>query len=142
MRSNPNADTASSQHRVDWMADSLSTLRSFPAEVREVVGQALRTAQQGGKHRDAKPLKGYPGTNVLEIVAPFSGNTYRVIYAVMTPNATTITVLHAFQKKSHSGIKTPRAEIDLVRRRLRFANSQESEGGSRGGRSSHRAREW
>lgn len=131
MQSKPNANVEPKQHRVDWMADSLVMVRKFPPEVREIVGQALRAAQQGGKHRDAKPLKGYPGANILEIVAPFAGNTFRVIYAVQVPDALTITVLHAFQKKSHRGSKTPQTDIDLIRRRLKAARNQVSEGEAR-----------
>jgi phage-related protein len=107
------------QKPVFWVASSLADLRRFPRKVRQTVGQALFDAQTGGKHPDAKPLKGFGGAGVLEVVEGDDGNTYRAAYAVKFAGA--VYVLHAFQKKSKSGIKTPLEAIERVRRRLKEA---------------------
>jgi phage-related protein len=83
------------------------------------VGYALYAAQQGGKHRDAKPLKGFGGAGVLEIVSDFDGDTFRAVYTVRL--AGSVYVLHAFQKKSRSGRVTSRADMALIASRLREA---------------------
>jgi len=80
------------------------------------MGYALYVAQQGGKHRDAKPLKGFGGAGVVEIVTHFDGNTFRAVYTVRMAGA--VYVLHVFQKKSKKGRATPKAEVDLIDRRL------------------------
>ena len=102
-----------------WVATSLADLREFPDEVRQVIGYALYLAQVGQKHLDAKPLKGFGGAGVLEVVEDFDGNAYRAVYTVKL--AGVVYVLHAFQKKSKKGIKTPLSELDKVRARLRIA---------------------
>ena len=76
-------------------------------------------AQEGGKHPDAKPLRGFGGAGVLEMIADFDGDTYRAVYTVRFVK--TVHVLHAFRKKSKTGILTPRAEVELVRARLKYA---------------------
>ncbi len=101
---------------VRWVGSSLSELRSFPEEVRRQIGQALYSAQKGETDPAAKPLKGFGGASVMEIVAPFHGATWRAVYTVRWKGA--VFVLHVFQKKSKSGIATPKREIDLIRRRL------------------------
>ena len=83
------------------------------------MGFALHFAQAGGKHADAKPLKGFVGADVLEIVEDHDGDSYRAVYTVRFAGA--IYVLHAFQKKSKGGIKTPAKEIELVKKRLKRA---------------------
>jgi len=80
------------------------------------MGQALYTAQQGLIDPSAKPLRGFGGAGVLEIVAAHDGNTWRAIYTVRFKGC--VYVLHAFQKKSKKGIATPKQEIELIRRRL------------------------
>lgn len=102
-----------------WIGSSLEDLRGFPEEVRRLMGFALWQAQNGAKHVDAKPLRGFGGAGVLEIVADDDGGTFRGVYTVKF--AGTIYVLHAFQKKSKKGSKTPRHEIELIRKRLRIA---------------------
>jgi phage-related protein len=82
------------------------------------MGFALFTAQVGGKHPDAKPLKGH-GSGVLEVVEDFDGSTFRAVYTVRFEKV--VYALHAFQKKSKKGIKTPKAELDLVKARLKDA---------------------
>lgn len=104
---------------VEWIGSSLKDLRAFPEVVRETVGFALYLAQIGDKHVAAKPLKGFTGAGVLEVVEDFDGDTFRAVYTVRFASA--VYVLHVFQKKSKTGIKTPKSEIDLVRRRLTVA---------------------
>jgi phage-related protein len=88
-----------------WMGSRRDDLSAFLIEVKKVMGFALRQAQQGRKHADAKPLKGRKGASVLEVVADFDTDTYRAVYTVKFWRA--VYMLHAFQKKSKSGIKTP-----------------------------------
>ncbi len=83
------------------------------------MGFALWQAQLGGKHRDAKVLKGVVGEGVLEVVEEHDGDAYRAVYTVKLAGA--VFVLHAFQKKSKKGVKTPAAEMDLIWRRLKAA---------------------
>lgn len=102
-----------------WIGSSLDDLKEFPDDVKRVMGFALRRAQDGGKHVDAKPLKGFGGAGILEIVEDDDGNTYRGVYTVKF--AGVVYVLHAFQKKSTKGISTPKHEIDLIKDRLKRA---------------------
>ena len=106
------------QSRVFWIGSSRKDLREFPKDVRVLFGQALFDAQCGGKHPDAKPLKGFGG-GVLEVVGQFEGDAYRAVYTVRFRGA--LYVLHAFQKKSKSGIATPPREIEVIRQRLQSA---------------------
>ncbi|MDO8479807.1 MAG: type II toxin-antitoxin system RelE/ParE family toxin [Candidatus Rokubacteria bacterium] len=99
-----------------WMGSSRDDLRSFPEQVRRDMGQALYTAQQGETDPAAKPLKGFGGARVMEIVDRHDTNTYRVVYT--TQFAGRVYVLHAFQKKSTKGIATLQKDIELIRRRL------------------------
>jgi phage-related protein len=105
-----------------WVGSSLEDLRAFPDEVKRIVGYALYLAQEGGKHPDAKPLRGFGGAGVLEVVEDFAGDTYRTVYTVRFPTA--VYVLHAFQKKAKRGVATPRQEIELIRARLRRAQER------------------
>lgn len=98
------------------MGDSKRKLRAFPAEVRSEIGQALYQAELGEVHRAASPMK---GMNAVEIVADDRGDTYRGIYTTKIKDV--IVVLHCFQKKSKSGIATPKADMDLIRTRLAAA---------------------
>ncbi|MBI5837893.1 MAG: type II toxin-antitoxin system RelE/ParE family toxin [Candidatus Eisenbacteria bacterium] len=99
-----------------WVGSSKNDLREFPGEVKDVMGHALHVAQTGAKHPDAKPLLGFGGAGVLEVVEDFAGGTYRAVYTVKFADA--VYVLHAFQKKSKRGIKTPKKDTDLIRERL------------------------
>jgi len=76
-------------------------------------------AQIGDKHPTAKPLKGFSGAGVLEIVDNYDGDTYRTVYTVKL--AGVVYVLHAFQKKSKKGIATPKKDIDMIKKRLKLA---------------------
>ncbi len=107
---------------VIWIGRAKRDLRAFPDEVKDSVGFALYVAQQGGKHPDAKPLRGFGSAGVLEIVEDHRGDTYRAVYTVRL--AGRVYVLHAFQKKSKSGIETPRAEINLIKSRLKRAEEE------------------
>lgn len=101
---------------VRWVGTSLRDLRSFPRPVRIDIGHALFTAQKGETDPAAKPLKGFGGSSVLEVVGSHHGNAWRAVYTVRFRDA--IYVLHVFQKKSTKGIAAPTRVIDLVRRRL------------------------
>jgi phage-related protein len=103
-----------------WIGKSREDLKKFPEAVKDVAGFALYKAQMGGKHPAAKPLTGFHGAGVVEIVENYSGNTYRVIYTTRLEGA--IYVLHAFQKKAKTGIETPKQEIDLINSRLKRAS--------------------
>ena len=104
---------------VVWIGTSREDVRAFPDEVRRGVGVALREAQDGGKSHAAKPLRGFSGASMLEVVDDFDGDTYRAVYTVRFADA--VYVLHAFQKKSRRGRETPRHEMELIRRRLSVA---------------------
>jgi phage-related protein len=84
-----------------------------------ISGIALRFAQAGVKADSVKPLKGFKGASVLEVVENFDGDTYRAVYTVKL--AGVVYVLHCFQKRSKSGISTPQSTIDLIHQRLRVA---------------------
>lgn len=102
-----------------WIASSKDDLSSFPKAVRYEMGFALELAQRGGKSPDAKPLTGFKGAGVLEVVEDHRGDTYRAVYTVKFKDA--LYVLHAFKKKSKSGIATPKHHIELIRDRLKSA---------------------
>ena len=106
---------------VNWVASSYKDYRAFPDPVQDAMGYALYQAQIGKKHPNAKPLKGFGGAGVLEIVADHVGDTFRAVYTVKFARA--IYVLHTFQKKSKSGIKTPTEELELIKQRLKSAES-------------------
>lgn len=107
---------------VVWIGSSRRDIASFPEDVKDAVGYALYIAQRGGKHADAKPLRGFGGTGVLEIAQSHSGDTYRAVYTVRL--AGRVYVLHIFQKKSKIGIKTPKQEIELIRSRFKRAEEE------------------
>jgi phage-related protein len=102
-----------------WVGSSQRDFRAFPEPVKDDMGYALYLAQIGGKHASAKPLRGFGGASVLELVETHARDTYRAVYTVRF--AAAVYVLHAFQKKSKKGRETPKSEMDIVRRRLRTA---------------------
>lgn len=104
---------------VEWVGSSYKDFRSFPDLVQDSMGFALYMAQIGRMHGSSKPLKGFGGAGVVEIVDDHQGDTYRAVYTVKFDSA--VYVLHAFQKKSKKGIKTPQEEIELIKRRLKAA---------------------
>lgn len=101
---------------VEWIRSSLSDLRQMPRLVQREIGMALGAAQRGEKHPHAKPLKGFGGASVLEIVADYDSDTYRGVYTVQF--AGVIYVLHVFQKKSTRGIATRKRDLALIQARL------------------------
>jgi phage-related protein len=114
--------TTESIKPVVWIGSSRSDLASFPEYVKDAVGYALYIAQRGGKHTDAKPLRGFGGAGILEIVEDHAGDTYRAVYTVRL--AGRVYVLHVFQKKSRTGITTPKGVIELIRSRLKRAEEE------------------
>ena len=103
--------------KLDFIGSSRKDIRAFPEEVKDNIGYALFEVQEGKKPASAKPLKGFSGAGVLEIIEDFSGDTYRAVYTVSFKKV--IYVLHCFQKKSKRGIKTSQRDIDLIKRRLK-----------------------
>jgi phage-related protein len=101
---------------VSWIQAALKEFETFPDGARSICLTALTIAADGGKADIAKPMHGM-GPGVFEIALPFRGDAFRVVYAVQL--AEELWVVHAFQKKSKRGIKTPQREIDLIRNRLK-----------------------
>lgn len=107
---------------VVWLGSSLKDVREFPEESRREVGFALWEAQNGRKHVHAKPLRGYRGASVLEIVEDFDTDTYRAVYTVRFEEA--VYVLHCFKKKSRSGVSTSKKDLELIRSRYKQAERE------------------
>jgi phage-related protein len=101
---------------VSWIKAALREFEAFPEGARSICLTALTIAAEGGKADIAKPMHGL-GSGVFEIALPFRGDAFRVVYAVQF--AEEVWVVHAFQKKSTQGIKTPKREIDLIQDRLK-----------------------
>jgi phage-related protein len=101
-----------------WLGDSRKNIHAFPVGARKIIGDELQLIQFGGMPKDAKPFRGI-GSGVLEIAVRHDANAYRAVLAIQL--GLKIYVLHAFQKKAKSGIKTPQREIDLIKRRYREA---------------------
>ena len=106
------------------MGTSREDLKQFPDDVQDEVGYGLFLAQAGDKHHRAKPLKGFAGAGTMEMISDHRGATYRAVYTVRLVHA--VYVLHAFQKKSRRGIKTPKRELDLIRQRLKEAEAADA----------------
>ncbi len=104
---------------VVWVGACLKDLREFPSPVQDHMGYALYVAQRGGKHQDVKVLSGFGGAGVLEVIKDYRSDTFRAVYTLKY--AGTVYVLHAFQKKSKSGRRTPRRDLELIQQRLREA---------------------
>ncbi|MDR9895653.1 type II toxin-antitoxin system RelE/ParE family toxin [Aetokthonos hydrillicola Thurmond2011] len=108
---------------VVWLGDSRKNMQAFPKQVRIDMGAALMAAQCGETAAHVKPFKGV-GSGVFEIAERYSKDAYRLIYAVQIGDH--IYVLHAFQKKSKSGIATPKQDVDLIRKRYKEAQEHAS----------------
>jgi phage-related protein len=104
-----------------WVGSSKKDLMGLPEPVRRFFGHALHFAQLGEQHESAKPLKGFGGAGVLEIVKDDVAGTYRAVYTVRIRKM--VFVLHCFQKKSKSGISTPKRDIELIRSRITAAEA-------------------
>ena len=101
---------------VSWIKAALKDFETFPRDAQSPFLSALTIAAEGGKADIAKPMHGL-GSGVFELALAFRGDAFRVVYAVQLGEE--IWVIHAFQKKSKQGIKTPKHEIDLVKDRLK-----------------------
>jgi phage-related protein len=112
------AKSAPGEKELFWIGSSKRDLLAFPEPVKDDIGVALSVAQFGGKHPNAKPWKG-EGAGIFEVVEVHRGDTYRAVYTVRFSSA--VYVLHAFQKKSPSGIRTARTDVELIAQRLRMA---------------------
>ena len=108
---------------LNFIGSSREDLRGFPEEVKQDIGYALFEAQRGHKPEAAKPLKGFGGAAILEIIERFHGDAYRAVYTVKYREV--VYVLHCFQKKSKSGRKTAQRDIDLMKQRLRIAEEDD-----------------
>ena len=111
---------------ISWVVAALRDFKRFPEEAQTICSRALTVAAEGGKADTAKPLHGF-GSGVFEIALPYKGDAYRVVYAVRIVDR--VWVLHAFQKKSKTGIKTPQREIELIRARLKAIKEYRHEEG-------------
>lgn len=109
------------ERRLFWIGSSKKDLVALPPSIRRFFGHALDFAQHGQQHAAAKVLQGFAGAGVLEVVDSDIGGTYRAVYTVKFPEA--VFVLHCFQKKSKSGIATPKHDIDVIRMRLKAAEA-------------------
>ena len=111
--------------RLVWLGSSHKDFLEFPKEVKRDVLAALLLARKGEKAVHAKPLLGFSGASVLEIVERDPSGTYRCVYTVKFPSA--VYVLHAFQKKSHRGIATPKDDVEMIKRRFKLASEANAE---------------
>ena len=107
-----------------WVGSAKKDLLALPEQVIDDFGYALGAVQQGATPAQAKPWKG-EGPGVLELVENHQGDTFRAVYAVRLANA--VYVLHCFQKKSPSGIRTAQGDIDLIHQRLKLAQQHYKE---------------
>lgn len=101
---------------ISWLKAARRDFEEFPDDVQSDMLDALTIAAEGGKSDKAKPFKGVEG-GVFEVALKYRGDAFRTLYAVKI--GAEIWVIHAFQKKSKSGIKTPQMEVDLIRERLK-----------------------
>ena len=106
---------------LEWVASSYKDLMLLPTDVRRRFGYALSLAQMGDQDDAAKVLKGFGSAGVLEVIEDDAGGTYRAVYTVRFVEA--VFVLHCFQKKSKRGIATPKADMDIIRARLKVAEA-------------------
>ncbi len=111
--------------QIIWVGDSKKCIQEFPEEVKKAIGHYLYFAQCGDHHPHIKTLKGLGG-KMYEVYEDHRSGTYRAIY--MAQIELRIYVLHAFQKKSKSGISTPKKDIELVKARLKFVKGLKNEG--------------
>jgi len=106
---------------IAWIKAAKKDLGKFPVPARRIMARALTIAAEGGKADIAKPMKGF-GSGVFEIALPYRSDAYRAVYAVQLDQA--IWVVHAFQKKSTTGIKTSKKDLELIRERLKRLKEQ------------------
>lgn len=101
-----------------WLGDSLKNIREFPEEVKKEIGHALYLIQNGKTPPSVKPFKGMKLSS-MEIVTNFNKDTYRTVYTIKIDEV--VYILHCFQKKSKSGIKTPKEDVELIKKRIQDA---------------------
>src|SRR5499427_2148810 len=104
---------------VEFVGSAQEDLRRLPKQVTYVFGYAIFLAECGKKHPDAKPLKGFGGAGVLEVVENYDGDTYRAVYTVKFEGV--VYVLDAFQKKSKRGSELPKVNMERIKLRLKAA---------------------
>lgn len=102
-----------------YLGSSGKDVKKLPGEVQELFSYALDVALKGGQHEDAKPLNGFHGRSVIEVVRDHRGDTFREVYTIRFEEV--IYVLHIFQKKSKKGIATPKEDMELIKQRLKWA---------------------
>jgi phage-related protein len=107
--------------RISWVKSARKAFQTFPGPAQDQMIAALRLAAHGEKADIAKPVKGL-GAGIYEIALAHRGDAYRAVYAVQLGDD--LWVVHAFQKKSKSGIKTPQQDIDLLRERIKRLKEQ------------------
>ena len=112
---------ANKEKPLEWIGSSYKDLMTLPPDMRSRFGYALSLAQMGDQDDAAKVLKGFGGAGVLEVIEYDAGGTYRAVYTVKFAQA--VFVLHCFQKKSKSGIATPKTDMDIIRARLKVAEA-------------------
>lgn len=112
----------SSPRPLVWIGSTRGDVRAFPRAVRRDLGHALYAAQEGEVDPSAKPLSGFGGASVLEVVAQHRGDTWRAVYTIRYSEA--VYVLDVFQKKSKRGVATSKKDVDLIHRRLSEAERQ------------------
>ncbi len=113
------------ERKLEYIASSRKDLAKLPFDVKQTFAQGLELARIGEKHLDASPLKGFKGASVLELIEDYRGDTFRAMYTVRFQKA--VYVLHVFKKKSKSGIKTPKQDIDKIKKRLKMAEAHYKE---------------
>jgi phage-related protein len=101
---------------ISWIKAARKEFEDFPYDAQLEIRRSLTTAAEGKWPDIAKPLKGF-GSGVIELALRHKGDAFRVVFALQI--GIDIWVIHAFQKKSKTGIKTPKAEIDLIHERLK-----------------------
>lgn len=114
-----------SNRDITYLGSTEKDSKKLPEEVKELFSYALIVARAGGEYEDAKPLKGFGGRGVMEVVADDREGTFREVYTVRFDEA--IYVLHIFQKKSKKGIETPKQDMDLIKKRLKWAEALHKE---------------
>ena len=110
---------AQSEKTLKWIGSSYKDLISLPGDIRREFGFALSLAQFGEKHINAKVLKGFGGAGVLEVIENNVGGTYRAVYTIKFDEI--VFVLHCFQKKSKTGIETPKEDMNIIQSRMKLA---------------------
>lgn len=113
------------KRKLIYLGSSQKDAKKLPSDVQELFSYALDVALDGRQHEDAKPLMGFHGRSVVEVVGDHRGDTYREVYTVRFEEA--IYVLHIFQKKSKKGIATPKEDMELIKQRLKWAEALHKE---------------